>query len=278
MKRPFVLFLTLVYSFLLSAQSYQALLPGGSAMSVGTYSSQFINLINVRANQAALAGIAGTAASVFTEKRFLLNALGTVAFSFVLPTHSGTFGASLQYFGNNLYSDRLAGLAYGRTLGKKAAIGMQADYVSTRIRDYGSVAALTFEAGLLFHLTDQLHAGIHTFNPLRQQLNKSAGMNMPSIYSAGMGYEYSSKFFVGAELRQEEDPAAVRFSVGAEYRLIEQLALQVGLANEPAANYLGMRVRWGQLQLHLAGTYHPQLGMTPAVAISFQAHEKNAVE
>ena len=55
--------------------------------------------------------------------------------------------------------DRL-GLAYGRKLGSKIDVGAQFNYNGIRIAEYGNAAALSFEIGVIMHLTDKLHTGI----------------------------------------------------------------------------------------------------------------------
>lgn len=259
---------------LLKAQSVW--LPVGPQQAGGTYSTQFQHVFTALHNQAALAHISTVSAGVYAERRFMLDATSLYVMAVAIPTSSGTFGLSVQHFGFDAFSQQKLGLAYGRTLGSKVSIGIQADYLAASIRQYGRASTVTFEAGCLLHITPQLHAGIHAFNPAARQLYKARAQDIPVVYSAGLGYEVSGSLLFSAEVIRETDRPMITRVMG-EYRIIPQLSLQLGIATDPQLSGGGISFSWQSLRIFLSGSYHPQLGITPAAALIWQLKKKETL-
>ncbi len=257
---------------LLCAQSVW--LPAGPQQAVGAYSVQFQHVLTAQHNQAALAHLDEFTAGAYAERRFMLQALNLYMAAVALPTTSGTFGLFVQHFGYSAFQQQKLGFAYGRTLGSKVSIGLQADYLSMSMQQYGRAATVSFEAGCLLHITPQLHAGIHAFNPTGQQLYKDAKEAVPVVYSAGAGYEVSADFLLSAALIRENDRSLTTRLMCA-YRVIPQLSLQLAIATDPQQSGGGIDFSWQALRLFISGSYHPQLGISPATAIVWQLQHKN---
>lgn len=247
-------------------------LPVNPARMAGAYSRQFQHVFTTLHNQAALAHMPAAAAGIYAERRFLLQATGLYAFAAALPSRSGTFGLSVQQFGYSAFNQRKLGLAYGRPLGRYVSIGLQADYLSLSIQQYGRAGVVTFEGGCLLHITPQLHAGIHVFNPAGLQLEKGGQRDVPVVYTAGAGYEVSDGFLLSAEvIREDMQPLVTRFM--CEYRIAARLALQLGLSTDPQQSGAAVSFDVAHLRICLSGSYHPQLGITPGASIVWQQKE-----
>lgn len=232
----------------------------------GTYSRNFQQVFTAMQNQAALAYIPVLSAGVSTERMFMLKALSMHTATLVLPVSSGTFACSLQQAGYSAYRQQQAGIAYGRKLGNKLSIGMQVDYLSKVIQQYGRTDAVTFELGCLLHITPQLHVGLHTFNPVPHKLSDEP---LPVIYTAGAGYEVSDNFLISISVMQEDDATPVAKFM-CEYRIIPQLSLQLGLSPDPQFSSAAAGFTLRTMRIFLSATYHPQLGFTPNTSIVWQ--------
>src|SRR5687768_12058676 len=132
---------------------------------LGAYSKNHIDLFSITSNQASLAGLKSSAAGVYGEKRFLLDATNMYSGIIALVTSKGNFAFHGDYFGFSSYNESQIGLAYARKLGSKIDIGVKFNYYSFRIPGYGNASAINFESGLTAHLTDKLHTVIHVYNP-----------------------------------------------------------------------------------------------------------------
>lgn len=235
----------------------------------GTYSRNFHQLLTALQNQAALAYIPVVTAGIITERRFLLKAISTHNAALAVPVRHGGFGLHLQQSGYTDYKRQAIGLSYGRTLGDRFSIGMQADYLSEFIPQYTTTATVVFELGCLMHLTSQLHMGLHVFNPTAGSAQSLGKNKVPAIYSAGLGYEVRPAFLLSIAVTQETD-AATLTKVMCEYRIIKQLSLQLGICTDPQLNSAAIGISLQQLYIQLSASHHPQLGLTPATAIVWQ--------
>jgi hypothetical protein len=239
----------------------------------GTYSRNFHQLLTALQNQAALAYIPVVTAGVSTEQRFLLKAISTHAAALAVPVRHGGFGLHLQQSGYTDYRRQAIGLSYGRTVGDRFSIGMQADYLSEVIPQYSTAATVVFELGCLMHLTPQLHMGLHVFNPTAGS-SQSLGKNkVPAIYSAGLGYEVTPAFLLSIAVTQETG-AATLAKVMCEYRIVKQLSLQLGMSTDPQLNSIAIGISLRRLYIQLSASHHPQLGLTPATAIVWQLKQQ----
>jgi hypothetical protein len=251
-------------------------LPTGPQSTGGAYSSQFQDVFTVMYNQAALGHLPALTAGAYTERRFMLKALSMYALALAVPVPPGAFGLTFTRFGTTAFHQQKLGLAYGRSLGDKVSIGLQADYLAVSMQQYGSASTLTFEAGCLLHISPQLHAGFHVFNPPARQLDKSGQQDIPVVYTAGAGYEVSAAFLLSAELIRES-ARSITTRLMSEYKLIPQLSLQLALSTDPQLSGAGISFSWEGLRIHLYGNYHPQLGVTPATAIVWQLRKKETL-
>ena len=251
----------------------QVLSPVGKDPGLGIYSRHFQQVFAVEEHPAALAQTTALTAGVYAERRFMLKATSLYAAAIALPTGPGAFSVNMQRFGFTDYQEQKLGFGYGRHLGKLVDIGLQADYFSKSIPGYGQAGLTTFNGGVLVHISPHVHAGADVFNPVRRKLDKLGEEKMPAAYTVGAGYE-STQFYIGAAVVSQSDQHLLT-KVSCEYLPVKQLALQAGIATNPQYNFAGVSLRWPHLRIDFAGSYHPQLGITPGVAIIWKAHERD---
>ncbi len=233
---------------------------------LGAYSLNHVDVFSFTANQAALAQLKNTTAAVYGERRFLLNELNNYTAAIGLPTSSGNFGLKTNYYGFTDYNETRLGLAYGRKLGTKMDIGVQFNYHGIKISGYGNASAISFELGTIFHLTDQLHAGVHINNPVGGKFGKNNQEKLSSVYTVGLGYDASEKFFISTEIQKEEDQP-VNVNAGMQYKFLPQLLARVGMSTATSSGWIGIGLTWKSLRLDVTSSYHPQLGITPGLLI-----------
>jgi len=235
---------------------------------IGTYSKNVADPFSMIVNPASLANIKSSGAGVYGERRFLLEALNQYTAVGGFKTSSGNFGLQADYFGYSNYNETQLGLGYGRSLGSKVDVGVKFNYYNLRIPAYSSVSTFHFEAGVVMHLSEKLHAGFSVFNPVGGELNKETKEKIASVYRGGFGYEASDKFFITAEIIKEENKN-VGVNAAFQYALIQQLLLRGGINTHNEQPFIGVGLKLGQLRLDFATNYHPQLGISPAVMLLF---------
>src|SRR5258706_4605203 len=169
----------------------------------GAYSLNHVDVFSFTSNQASLAQIKNAAAGVYGERRFMLNELNNYNAAVGLPTRSGNFGLQAGYSGFNACNETQIGLAYARKLGNSVDVGVQFNYSGIGIAGYGNTSAISVEAGTVIHISEKLHSGFHINNPVGGKFGKAREEKLPSLYTAGFGYDASEKFFISAEVVKE---------------------------------------------------------------------------
>ncbi|MFW5706600.1 MAG: hypothetical protein ACOC12_01655, partial [Bacteroidota bacterium] len=199
MKTSFTLLFILI-SFQSLKGANDNYLFGGRAAGMGNAAVTLYDFWAISHNQAGLTKTEDMSAGVYFENRFLVKELNFGAGAFVYPSPSGVFGFSFTYFGFNLYNETKIGLAYARNFGERLSTGIQLNYHYTGIgEDYGNKGNLTFELGVIFHITDNLSIGAHLFNPTRTKISDFADERIPTIFRTGFAYSFSERVIVAVE-------------------------------------------------------------------------------
>jgi hypothetical protein len=241
---------------------------------LGAYSINHVDVFSFTSNQASLVQTKNASAGVYGEKRFMLDELSLYQFAIAMPTKSGNFGVKAGYFGFSDYNESQIGLAYGRKLGDKVDVGVQFNYNAIRVSSYGNSSAINFEIGTILHLTEKLHAGIHAYNPVGGKFGKNQEEKLASIYTVGLGYDASEKFFVSAEIEKEENQP-VNVNAGMQYKFLPQLMARAGIATNTSNVYAGIGLYLKSFRLDVVASYHPQLGVTPGLLLLYSFSKKN---
>ncbi|MEO6231343.1 MAG: hypothetical protein ABJB11_05175 [Ferruginibacter sp.] len=241
-------------------------------LGLGSYSTQHTDVFSFLNNQASLAQVKDVAVGVYGEKRFLLNATSMYAAALAIPSKMGNFGVSMKYAGYKSFNENQIGLAYGRSLGSKVDLGIQFNYYGYKVPSYTSANAVDFEIGAIVHLTDQLNAGIHVYNPVGGNFSKT-DEKLTSAYKVGLGYDVSEQFFISAEVVKEED-YPVNLNAGIQYQFVKQFFVRAGVSSATSTGYAGVGLSWNNLRLDISGSYHPQLGLSPGLLLIMNFADK----
>lgn len=237
-----------------------------SYIGLGAYSMNHVDLFSVTSNQAALAQIKDPSLGVYGERRFMLAPVNMYTALLALPTSQGNFAFQADYFGYKNYNESQLGIGYARNVGKKLDLGIKFNYYSFRIPGYEGSSAVNFEIGAIAHLTDELNAGIHFYNPVGGTLSKADNEKLSSIYKFGMGYEASEHFLISAEIVKQED-VPVNVNAGVQYNFDKQFFARFGIATENESPYAGAGVSWSNFRIDISASHHPQLGISPGLML-----------
>jgi len=273
MKPLFTLLLTIYclgYTSISMAQNGIPLQAGARGAALGGVGLNFEDINSSFTNQAGLAFIESLSFTAYGERRFLAEGLNSYLFAAALPLDNvGTIGLNFNSFGFASYQEQKIGLAYARKLAKNFSLGVQFDYLSTRIPNYGTAHNVTFEIGILAKLSEQVSIAAHTYNPIHVKLQPLE--RLPSLFNLGLTYTPSKKVSLLVELEKEIDDQALVGKFGIEYRPMDILSLRAGVsANQPAQVTFGLGLHLDNFTIDLASQYHQILGITPAISLSYQ--------
>jgi hypothetical protein len=137
---------------------------------LGAYSKNFSDIFSATANQASLAQLKTGGLSIYGERRFMLQELNGFTALVAMPSKFGTFGFQGDYFGSAAFNENQLGALYARKINDQIDIGVKFNYHTVRIPGYGAAATVNFEGGVVMHITEQLHTGIHVYNPTSRKV------------------------------------------------------------------------------------------------------------
>ncbi len=235
---------------------------------LSAYSTKQADPFSFTGNQAALMQLRSAGIGVYGERRFMLPGDDLYCLAAAVPTKKGNFGLELNYSGFPGFGEQAAGLAYARSLGTRADLGVQFNYYSYKIPGYGNVSAIYFEGGAIVHLSDQLNAGIHFYNPYGGKLGKTSGEKIASVYQFGIGYDASDEFYFGGAISREENKP-VNIIAGIQYRFKKQFFFRGGFRSDNNTGFGGAGFMYKGMRIDVTASYHPQLGISPGVLLAW---------
>ncbi|MGF6850826.1 hypothetical protein QFZ51_006061 [Chitinophaga sp. W3I9] len=253
------LLLTVLFTWWIALLYAQPLLmPVGKNTGSGSYSRHFQQVVSAWYNPAGLSCLSSFAAGIYTENRFMLKEASLYAATVAIPAGTGAFGGSITRLGNAAWHQQRLSGAYGMQLGRRAGIGLQFNYETTSVQGLGTTGNISFDGGMLWHISEQWHGGLHVYKPADASV----------LYSGGLGFEASRDFLLTGEVVSMGAFTAVKAS--AYYRVIRQLALEMGIASGQAYNSAAVILFLRSLRIDIAAGFHPQLGITPVTSLIWQ--------
>lgn len=241
----------------------------------GAYSTDFSTAFSVYSNPASMAFINRFSVGAYGEKRFMLSEMGNYSAVIAIPTSSGNFAFTADYFGYKEYNETTLGISYGRKIGELVNIGARFKYHSVLIQSYGKASTVNAEIGSLFRLTSQLWSGFSVDNLFPGRLGKESGEKITPVYKAGVGYTLSPSCYFGVTVFKEEnqDPG---INIGVQYRPIKQLFAGAGIVTGNHSWYIGVGYLYKNLRLDITVSFHNRLGMSPGLLLLYDATQQEA--
>jgi len=216
-------------------------------------------------NQAGLGYLEDISIGAFHQSGFVKEQ-NLQGIAFVLPTKTGTIGASYSYYGYSQYNEMQAGLAFGRSFTKYFSLGIQINYLHTQIAgNYGNASSVNFEVGILSQPINNLFIGAHIYNPSRSKIGEE---KMPTILDLGISYMFSDKVLFAVGTEKDLDQEAI-FKAGLDYKLIEFVSLRAGISTNPSKYSFGIGFHYKSIDAHVGFLNHQTLGFTPSFTLSY---------
>src|SRR5687767_12139331 len=112
--------------------------PLAAGIGAAAYSTRQVDALSMINNPAALAELDHIAATIYMERRCLVQELSAYSFAAGLPTSNGELGIAGYYHGDDAYTESKIGLLYARKLGWRINIAAQFNYYGSRVAGYGN--------------------------------------------------------------------------------------------------------------------------------------------
>ena len=268
MKKKLLLILQfLIYYFQFVIASDNSSL-GARSSGIANASVSLADVWSVQNNQAGLGFVRDISAGVFYDNRFMLNQLSMRAGAFAFPVKGGTFGLCVSNFGYSLYSENKYGIAFGKAFGNKLSAGIQLDYLTTKISEYGTKSVPAAEFGIMAKPLRNLTIGVHIFNLTKAKLVDYNDERIPTIMRLGFNYKFSEKVFLAGETEKDISQKAI-MKFGLEYHPIKELYLRAGISTNPSLSCFGIGVALKNFRLDFSTTYHSVFGLSPQIGLNY---------
>jgi len=251
---------------------------GARQVGMGMSSVSMVNVYSAYNNQAAGAYLERPSFGIYYAPVFIGQGVSNISGIFAMPVKKGgTIGVSVNYFGYSLFNDKKVGLSYAIKLAKWMSLGVQLDYLNTKISGYGSKNYVTFEMGLFSRPIDELSIAFHVYNPLKIYVDRATGEKVPTLFRLGITYEAVKKFFISAQIDKDLKNKVI-FRAGVEYTLKDIVSFRAGLATDPVTGTFGLGVLLKQgVGFDAAFSYQGNLGFQPHFGIVYTIKKKKPV-
>ena len=274
-KKLFFITLFVLYSLFqhLNAQVGNDLI-GARSAAIGGYNVTLSDVWSANNNQAGLGFMEDPSGGIYYENRFLLKETSYKAGAFVLPVKTGALGISITSFGFELYNETKAGFSYGQRFGDKFSMGVQINYLNTKLsQEYGSKTSITGAIGLIAKLSKELSLGVHVYNPSRAKLADYDNERVPTIMKLGLDYRFSDKVMLAVSTEKDVNFNAV-VNAGVEYHITEIFYLRGGVSTNPTQYAFGFGIQLKDFKMDLSSSFHQTLGITPGISIIYTRNKK----
>jgi hypothetical protein len=240
---------------------------GGEQWMLAGNSAAIANVFGVANNAAAITQINKFQAGLYSQQRFSESHLQTTNLSVVKPTKYFHVGGSIQYFGYSAFNQQRLSFSVAKKLSPIFSLGVQLNYVSTFIQDYGNTGNLALGLGLFVKPLSNLSLGFTVFNPTQAKYGRHTTDVIPSYAKLGMEYTLSEKVRFNMEADQQLN-AKLKWRLGMYYQIHEVVHLAMGAATNPSYYTFGTALLFKKVRVDMAISIHQVIGLTPYVALS----------
>ena len=178
----------------------------------------------------------------------------------------GAFGNSAfawQRFGTTNYHEDIVSMVYSRHVLSHLIIGAKLEHLSTGIYGFGSTAAFSYNAGILWQVNTNVRLGAAA---LRLNRPKIPG-RLPRIWACGLALKTTNNMTLTADVRKSTKKK-LDILVGCELRISPAFAFRAGVHNHPWQVALGWGVDYNWILIDYAWLSHPILDGTHLVSVS----------
>lgn len=238
---------------------------GAIAHMKGAASVADVNVFASSNNPAAITGIKTWQAGIYTQRRFNQSVLTLSNISFVVPFRHFHVAASLDHYGYELFNRQRASVSLARQLSKTFSLGVQLNYVSVNISEYGHSGKAVSGIGIWFQPVAKLRTGLFVFNAEQRQYDAKEAI--PALARLGLSYEVSSHVTLHSEAEQvlEQAPS---FKTGIVYKPSRAIGVAMGFRSNPSVYTFGTSLFPARMQIDFAAGFYQTLGFFPHLALS----------
>lgn len=245
---------------------------GGRSWGLANASITLADSWSVYNNVGGLARLKELGVMTACDLRYGMDGFTTVALAGVLPLSYGTYGISLDRFGDKLYNEQRLGVAYGHQV-DRVSLGVKASYAQVAVSEVGVRSRVVFEFGGIAELMPNLWMGAHVYNFTQARLADYQDERIPTVLKAGLSWRPLPQLMLNAETEKDVEYKA-RFKGGLEYQPARFFFLRLGIATNPGTYHLGFGLKYNRLLFDYAMRTHPALGLSHHLSLNYKLEKR----
>lgn len=246
---------------------------GGRAKALGgAYAAVLSDIWSVYYNPAGLSRLNVYEVGLFySPQPFGIPELSHGAAAIAVPFSFGAIGLGGRTFGFELYREFTGTLTYAKTV-FDVGVGINLNYQSLTIKNYGSAGTMTFDIGGAAVLFSNFNVGMVVENLTAATIGLQRE-RLPQVFTVGFSYLPFQYFLIVVDY-QKETKFPARLLAGTEYQIFDSTTLRIGFADNPAQYTAGFGVGYKGFSIDYAFQTHRELGLTHEASIQFRWGEK----
>ncbi len=204
--------------------------------------------------------------------RYGLKELGTLGGSYQHVNRLLPLAVQLSTFGYDAYRETRVRLSVGKRIASKWTLGVGLHYSwwQTQWED-NPPGRIACDVGATFSPFDNLLIGMLISDFPSFSIGKKETENQyDTTYRVEIGFQWSlmNDLLIAGSLGTDES-VAVNGQIGMEYRVFEVFSLRAGLQTDPFQPTAGVGYRLRSLAFDVASVYHPVLGLSTGIGLTF---------
>lgn len=269
------LFVVLMAKLFASGENFVV---GANQTAMGGVSATTQNVFSAHHNTAGLGFVQNYTFGFYANRPYITQAINEFNLCVALPFQKiGTFGIDINYFGYSAYNEMRTGIAYGRSFGKKVAVGLKFDYLRIGISGQKAKNTVAFGVGLQYQPIKVLRLGASVYNPVALVVDAQYKEKTTTQFNVGASYLPIKKLSLHIEVEKDlSNP--MRFRAGIEYKPLKYLFLRTGVATSPTLFTFGVGTAFKNFGIDASATWHLRLGISPQISVYYQLNKKKKSE
>lgn len=182
----------------------------------------------------------------------------------VCTTNAGSFAAGASSFGDDLYNEHAASLAFASHIGL-AGVGIRADVMQLRIDGSNTRRTFGITIGCIANLSPRLSIGLCARNI--NLPDWASGQPLPVVLNSGVSFKAGDNFLVIAEVEKNTDfDPTVKGAF--EYSLRKKFFVRTGFNLFPNAAYGGIGLKMWRLGFDYALRFGYLAGYSQQISVA----------
>ncbi|SEL83327.1 hypothetical protein [Parapedobacter koreensis] len=253
---------------LISYESLAQTYVGPNYQAMGFTGTALKGIYSLTANPAGLVGLERLTASVNYQHHFFTTDITTRAALLGIPTRLGVFGLAANRYGlKAAYDDTKVGFSFAKRFGSQFSIGLSTNYHQLFIPNYLSTFSLSVDLGVQYYFEQGATIGLQYTNLNKATYGMDVYGTIPSFIRFGASYPWAGVMVTADAVYRLEGTVAGNF--GIAYHVGDILSLRGGLSTNPLQQHAGFGVNWQRFTMDAAATFHPRLGTSPQIGLSY---------